>query len=67
MNFIIFLCVTIKLFSLSFVPLLLTPNAGDVTVTEVPFSDPYSGYTTVCDVKLQRGWLERRRRCYRAG
>ena len=30
MNFIIFLCVTLKLFSLSFVP-LLTPNPGDAT------------------------------------
>jgi len=32
MNFIIFLCVTLKLFSLSFVP-LLAPNPGDATAT----------------------------------
>jgi len=31
MNFIVFFCVTIKLFSLSFVP-LLAPNPGDASV-----------------------------------
>ena len=29
MNFVIFLCVTLKLFSLGFVSLLLAPNPGD--------------------------------------
>ena len=31
MNFVIFLCVTLKLFSLSFVP-LLAPDPGDATI-----------------------------------
>jgi len=34
MNFIIFLCVTLKLFSLSFVS-LLAPNPGDATVYNI--------------------------------
>ena len=46
MYFIIFLCVTLKLFSLSFLP-LLAPNTGDATAHRGP-----SPYLSLGDLAL---------------